>query len=106
MEINEVYPCMVLSAPEWFERDDFEKYMNGRTEAFDYKNPHRPLHFNAASWGYSNQGWEAGEFADVFLTYDHDEGSNSDLPEDIWKAICTAAKENGFEFCVVWIKPV
>lgn len=87
-----------IHAPEWFEREDLKKYMDFQS---------KPAHiFPAASWGYAPHGWEPGEFSDIFITFDHGDGSNSDLPDDIWQVICSVADLHDFKYGIIWISPV
>lgn len=68
---------LILNAPELFERPDFLAWLN------DPEN-------RVATW--HKKGEEPGEYSDVFVLVDSDyEGPESDMPEDVWKAICDAA---------------
>jgi hypothetical protein len=77
-----------INAPEWYARPDFRAWLN---------NPER------ATW--HRIGKEPNEYSDVFITFDHGEGSDFDvdMPDDVWAQITQAAADAGIQDCVVWI---
>ena len=50
-------------------------------------------------------GVSFNENSDIFMTWDGGEGSDFDVdfPEDIRQKISEIAKDNGQEFCVIWL---
>lgn len=85
--------CLRINAPEWYARADFMAWLND-------PEGHR------ATW--HERGQAAGEYSDVFVTFDHCEGSDFDasMPEDIVQAIRAAAADCGVEDGIVWISNV
>jgi hypothetical protein len=70
---------VVVNAPEWYRRADFLAWLNS-TE------------FRTATW--HRPGEAPHDFSDVFVLVDSEyEGDSSEMPEDIWKALCDAAYE-------------
>lgn len=81
---------LVISAPEWFQRDDFCQWLHAES---------------TASW--IRNGETANEFSDAFTIFDHGSGPDEDdIPSDIWQEICRLAEEQDFVYGVIWIKPV
>lgn len=81
--------CKVLriNCPDWYEREDFQKYLNAP---------------RTATWHVKDQN--PGDFSDIFFVYDHDEGSDSfEIPEDIWEEVCQMAKKENIEYAIVWL---
>jgi len=90
---TEVYPCLKLNVPQWYERKDFQKWLN------DFVDPHEGRRH--ATW---HQFGEPGEYSDIFVTYDHGEGSDfEEMPGDCWEDITRVCKEQGLEYAVVWL---
>jgi hypothetical protein len=78
--------CLVLRAPEWFTREDFQKWRR---------------HKDVAKWDW------VGEGQDVFLVYDGGDLSDDGfLPDDIARTIHAEAEKAGVEYGTVWIKAV
>lgn len=78
--------CLVVRAPEWFKRDDFQKWRS---------------HKDVAKWDW------VGEGQDTFLVYD--DGDLSDdgfLPEDIAAVIHSEAERTGVRYGTIWLKAV
>ena len=70
---------LVINSPTTFERDDFLAWLN---------DPKR----NTATW--HTKGDIPGEYSDTYVLVDsHYEGDSSDMPEDIWRALCDAVYE-------------
>jgi hypothetical protein len=107
----ELAPCVMLSAPDWFKRDDFQDWRQGKADG-QWCAP--------ACWLPHDRGTET---TDVFMTFDrsgmcslktidpgtenHWEGSDADtLPEDIFQEIGRLLREHNLRFGVLWIKPI
>ena len=89
MKFDHVGKVLRLNAPDWYERKDFLYWLN------DLSKP-------TATWHIS--GEEPGEYSDVFVTFDHGEGSDADsIPEGIWEEIKKVAAEHCFDEGLVWI---
>lgn len=101
--------CLVLVAPDWFARDDFLDWRQGR----------HPEQWSApAIW---NRDKRTDDYADVFVVFDRrwtdhailEPGTEhcwecSDpegLPGDIYDAIGRVLLERGLRHGIVWIKP-
>lgn len=70
---------LVVNAPAIFARPDFMEWLN------------RP---GNAVFTWHAKGDAAHEYSDVIVLIDADyEGDSSDMPEDIWKAVCDLAYE-------------
>lgn len=68
---------LVVNAPAIFAREDFMAWLN------------KP---DNAVLSYHVKGQPAHEYSDVVVLVDaNHEGDSSDMPEDIWKAICDLA---------------
>lgn len=86
--VAHVTPSLVIYAPKFFAREDFMAWLNQS---------------NAMSW-HDKTMPTAGEYADTVvllepstLGAEHPEGTDSDMPEDIWReiaAVCLTAKRN------------
>jgi hypothetical protein len=88
--------CLRINAPEWFKRDDFAEWLSSD---------------KTATW--HEKGTIPGEYSDVFVTIDGDEGSDAwqgpssdTIPKDIWAEIVAAAKRLGINDGIVWISNV
>jgi len=101
----EIADVIRIDCPEWFERADFRRWLN---------NPDKP---NLATW--HTTGKDPDEYSDIFMTYDHGEGSDAygppdpdepaplgDFPDDIWEDICEVCRNNGIDYCVIWLSNV
>jgi hypothetical protein len=101
--------CLVLIVPEWFQREDFLDWRQGKTES-QWCGP--------ACW-FPNE--RTGDYLDVFLTFDRGwpprqpepgcehlwEASDGDgLPEDIYEAIGRILHQQGLHRGIIWIKPL
>lgn len=88
-------PHLEIVASAWFGRDDFVAFLEGRGP---YQGGIKP-----ATW---HQNGDAPDMSDVFITFDHGEGSDYlDVPEDIWAEVQRLAREHGFTDGIVRIKP-
>ena len=77
MEVTARTVGLVLDAPQAFAREDFMAWLN------DPQN-------RVATW--HRKGEQAGDYSDVVVHVDSNyEGDSSDMPGDIWKAICDEA---------------
>lgn len=86
-------PTVRLNVPQWFERLDFMAWLNN------------PLN-TIATW---HRGTEANDYSDVFMTYDHGEGSDlgsNDFPEDIEKELIATMDAQGVEYGIIWLSNV
>jgi len=80
---------LVISAPEWFERDDFCEWIKSRQTATWY------------------EGGSLDEVCDAFTVFDHGSGPDVEaLPASIWSEICELADEHGLVYGIIWINPV
>jgi hypothetical protein len=105
--IVEKAECLVLTAPEWFQREDFLDWRQGRAEG-QWCAP--------ASWFPQDR---LGDYVDVFMTFDRGwpiecepgcehlwECSDGDgLSEDIYQAIGKLLYQQGLHHGVIWIRP-
>lgn len=82
----EIHRVAKVNMPELFVRDDFRAYLN------DSNNRMATWHMN---------GDEPNEYSDVFVNYDHGEGSHSDMPG--WELVVAAMDAAGFEHGIVQI---
>jgi hypothetical protein len=86
----EIGTMVRIDCPAWFQREDFQKWLNGE---------------RVATW--HRKGQAPGEYSDAFVTYDWDEGSDwSDMPEDIWNEICSICQERQVTFALIWLSPI
>lgn len=68
---------LTVNAPNVFARADFMAWLNDPQKAV---------------FTYHRKGEDAHEYSDVIVLVDAShEGDSSDMPEDIWRAICDAA---------------
>jgi hypothetical protein len=89
MDVN-VVPCVQIAAAEWYDRDDWRRYIDAK---------------DTATW--HEKGEVPTECSDVFTIYDNGEGPDSEvIPSDIWEAIGAAVRSQGFEYAVVRIIPI
>ena len=78
-----------IVAPQWYEREDFRQFIDDPTSRL-------------ATW--HPKGKPPSEFSDVFVTYDDGEGSDSDMPAEIWEEICSICRQLHVKYGLVWIK--
>lgn len=80
--------CLKVNYPELFEHPTFITWLN------DPK--------GATTW--HQKGTEAGDYSDVFITYDHgDSGDSEYLEGEVWEKICDVADQNGLSYGIIWI---
>lgn len=100
------YPCLKINCPELFADPEFQSWLScrsgSRPEGVGFWTP-------VATWHRPEDG-DAGEFADVFCTYERGpgeaeaEGSDSDMPEHCWSALCRAVENEGLSgFVLLWL---
>lgn len=77
-----------INAPEFYQRADFMAWLN---------DPQRIQ----ATW--HGKGCEPSEYSDLFFTYADGDGSDSDMPEEVWKEICRAMNEAGVDNALIWL---
>lgn len=96
MKIDASYPVLVISAPELAEHKEFVRWLNAgvlEDATIPVASWHRPRESGPRA---------PDEWSDVFMWMEHREGSDSDMPEDVWNQICDLA---GDTFAgLVWIK--
>ena len=99
MTIDNQYPCLRINAPELRRHDKFVAWLDRASEGrYADIGPvaswHRP-------WLGNGRG-EINDYSDIFIWKDSGyEGSNSDMPEDVWNQLVQLAGE---EFTgVLWI---
>lgn len=76
---------VVINAPEFFQRKDFEEYVE--SQASPSKGPVFTWH---------QAGTELGDYSDVVVLVEpclSGDGSNSDMPEDLWNTIIAALQK-------------
>jgi len=89
VESVEVGDLIVIHAPAWFERKDFQMARQDD---------------QLATWNRKSSNWE---YADVFtLIGGGDVADSNILPGDITDTIRRIAEDAGLQNAVVWIKPV
>jgi hypothetical protein len=94
MEIEKL-PCFRLFCPTWFNREDFQEFIN------TYAAISPGLGHRLATWHVIG---EPGEDSDVFLTYDHGVGSDwLEIPADIWVEISRVCQKASVGFAVIWL---
>lgn len=84
MEIQHTYPCLRINAPHLREHSAFTAWLN--KAAIGESNG--PL---AATW---HRTGTPDDYSDLFAWKDAGkEGSDSDMPEDVWNQLCELAGE-------------
>lgn len=90
--------CLKVNCPELFEDKDFADWLENRTGD------------GLATW--HQCGTEPGEYSDVFVTFDHGEGSDggSDghpndpgMPLRCWERLVEIANQHGMEYGILWL---
>jgi len=79
-----------INVPDWFARDDFQAWLNDKSKGI-------------ATWHYKGRPTES---SDVFMTFDHGEGSDindPDLPADIRDAIVQFCVDANMGYGVIWL---
>ena len=94
MKLTNSYACAQLNAPELKKHKKFCAWLSRASGSRPSNEP------RAATW--HRGGEKLGEFSDLFVWKDRNhEGSDTDMPEDVWNTICDTVGEN---FCgVIWI---
>jgi hypothetical protein len=79
-------PLVRINAPEFYRDPQFVAWLND-------------LQRQQATW--HRKGEQPGEFSDLFFTVDPPDGSDSDMPEHLWRQILAAVGQA--DECVVWL---
>ena len=79
-------PLLRLNAPLWFRDAGFLDWLNKAARGDDPRRTGR-----LATW-YRPSDPRPDEFADFFLTWSDNDGSNSDMPEPFWLDLCDAVR--------------
>jgi len=77
-----------INAPDFYRDPDFLRWL-------DHPDRHQ------ATW--HNKGTPPGEFSDLFFTYDQGEGSDSDMPGNVWDFLHKELSRQGVTFALVWV---
>ena len=90
-------PLIRINAPEWYQRSDWNAWLNGKNK------PAPP-----ATWHPS--GSLPKDTSDVFFTYHNGDGSDSPnntddsvIPVDIWEEITKLLEAQKISECLVWV---
>jgi hypothetical protein len=98
--VIERVPCLRLNVPDLFAEGNFVDWLNAGSGHSD-----RTQNFpKIATWHRFNRSDPPGEYADVFVTYDGGEGSDSPvgngawpsgsgMPEAAWERLCGIVEE-------------
>lgn len=101
------YRCLRINAPDWFARDDFRLWLAGRLPSPHAEPGTDPPAFSARPATWHEDGSPPTEYSDTFVTVDlgdgADEGSNSDMPPEVWCELCEICQAAGFARGLVWI---
>jgi len=98
MTIEQRVVCLRINCPELYADDAFAAWLEAGAKA---EEAGKYGHFNpVATW---HRGEGMGESSDVFVTYDHGEGSDSDMPEHCWQKLCETMKVAGVEYAMLWL---
>jgi hypothetical protein len=87
---TETLPCLRINCPAWYQRPGVVAWLRAMP--------------GPATWGL--HGTEPGECSDLFMTFDHGDGSDSDMPEDLWAEGCRLCDEAGLGYGVIWLANV
>ena len=79
--------ALKLNVPAWFEREDFQEWLNERGKP--------------ATWHV--KGAEPNDYSDIFMWFEDGEGSDSDMPEKVWDELCALCKTQAFRAGVIWL---
>ena len=80
-------PCLRIDASKLFEDPEFIDWMNSNG--------------SLATW--HTKGTKPQGYSDIFMTFDHGEGSDHDMPEHCWAFLCEVCKEAGLEYGLLWL---
>ena len=89
MTLGNTYKCQRISWPELRKHKAFVKWMNKATKR---------KRGGCATW---HRGGELDDYSDLFTWVERCEGSESDMPDDVWKQLIEAVGEDFVG--VVWI---
>lgn len=87
-------PCIEINCQELYAREDFGAWLNTYASK------------GLATWHTSG---EPGEYSDIFMTYEHGEGSDgpnnqNGMPEECWDIIDELCRKHGVGHAVLWLK--
>ena len=87
MNYVETFKCIRINAPDLYNREDFQAWIKASHSVATWYNPSNP----------------PDEMSDIFVTYDHGDGSDSDMPgwADVAKVVQEKVGQVGF--AVVWL---
>lgn len=98
----EIATLVKINAPDWYERADFVAWLRGKAGTGP----------PPATW-HSPENEEPGEYSDVFVTIElgspvmsFGEGSDSDMPADIWDELCQVVEAAGVQYGLVWVSNI
>ena len=92
-EVDEDIQCLKINVPQWYEREDFKKWLNKYIQPTELR--------RHATW---HTGGEPNEMSDLFVTYDQGEGSDfEEMPEDCWEEIHRMCRELNVKCAVIWL---
>ena len=81
-------PCLAIDASNLFKDEEFVCWLNQTKDTATW---HKP---DTEPEGYS----------DIFMTYDHGEGSDMDIPSHCWDFICEVCGKANFPYGVLWLR--
>ena len=106
MNLDNTYSCVRINAPELKSHKQFVQWLHEKSLGSGEDDPlgFSPHHLNRVATWHSPLGANPtppGEFSDIFTHVDHGEGSDDDMPADVWASIIkiVGAKFYG----IVWI---
>jgi hypothetical protein len=86
---SERVACLKINCPDVFADPEFRDWLDDPANG-------------VATW--HPPGTEPGECSDVFVTFDHGEGSDAfHMPGHCWLALCREAEARGFSYGVLWL---
>lgn len=87
----ELHTCIIVSAPDWFEREDFQNWRNSEA--------------TVATW---YKGETEGDFLDTFINFEELEDCWEDsFPADIKRELIDIISSipQSLQYGVIWMKP-
>ena len=92
-------PVVRINAPHWFRREDFRRWLGAAS-----RGDQTPRIGRAATW-YRESDGDPDEYADVFMTFDAPDGSNSDLPKAYWDELLREMDRQlpGVRDALIWL---
>ena len=86
--LSKTFPCLAIDASNLFKDEEFVCWLN-QTEG-------------TATWHKPDTEPEGD--SDVFMTYDHGEGSDMHMPSHCWDFICEVCGKANFSYGVLWLR--